>query len=221
MTFPKTLILLLIFLSLCIPACAKEEKKTILEPSLVLPNDAWQLGIEIHGNPQPISITLPGKKLPTRYWYLPYTIHNNTGMDVDYYPKFELMTDTLKLYGTSRKSYHNVFLAIRKLFAKSIPLLEHENNVTGKILQGQDNARDSVIIFEDFDPNAVNVKIFITGLSNDYQSIDHPTKIDNLTNKPKQVLLRKTLMLQYHVPGDGINLDDRVMHYRDRKWIMR
>ena len=75
-----------------------------------------------------------------------------TGEEFDFYPEFTLFTNTLKAYSTGIGVRRPVFEAIRAQYASSIPLLEAETLVTGRILIGQDNARDSVAIFEDFGP---------------------------------------------------------------------
>jgi hypothetical protein len=190
-------------------------------PSLIPLAGVWQLDFELHGQPHLISITLPGDTQPRRFWYLLYTITNNTGKEVEFYPSFELFTDTFQLTQAGDKVRRPVFEAIRNLYAQTIPLLECDGMIEGRILLGKDNARDSVAIFEDFDPNATWAKIFVAGLSNEVVKIDHPFDVDPNTHKPQEVLLRKTLMLEYQVPGDRYNPDNRVMLYRDRKWIMR
>jgi len=191
------------------------------EPALVPPPGAWQLDFELHGTPRQISIKLPGDAKPRRFWYLLYSITNDTGRDIEFYPQFDLFTDTFKLYYAGVKVRRPVFKAIRELYAKTIPLLEPENMVSGRILLGRDNARDSVAIFEDFDPNSNSLKIFVSGLSNETVTVAHPVRFNSDNQSQKKVLLRKTLMLQYQVPGDRFNLDQRVMLYRGREWIMR
>jgi len=191
------------------------------EPSLVPEADVWQLELELHGEPQQVLVTMPGEDQPRRFWYLLYTVYNNTGSDVEFYPQFDLFTDTFKLYHAGVKSRQVVFEAIRQAYAKTIPLLESEDMITGRILQGQDNARDSVAIFEEFDPNATSVKIFMAGLSNETVRIDAPGELIGDIDGPGSLLLRKSLQLSYQVPGDRFNPGNRVMLYRGRQWIMR
>jgi len=220
------------------------------EPALVPEPDTWQLDLELHGNPQQIYIRLPGDSEGRRFWYLLYTITNNTGRDIEFYPQFDLYTDTFKLVHAGVRVPRAVFEAIQKRYDKTIPLLEPENMVTGRILIGQDNARDSVAIFQEFDPNATGARIFIAGLSNETVTVTMPTPsnttpaIENAADQSetgqntvgpdnirqdktekntlgRNVLLRKTLMLEYQVPGDNLNPGEKVMLYRRRNWIMR
>jgi len=191
------------------------------EPAIVPLPGTWQLDVRIHGDPQRIVVQFPGFAQPKAFWYLPFTITNNTGRDVDFYPEFEIFTDTFKLYKAGRGVRKAVFNAIRQRYNNTIPMMEPEELVTGRILQGEDNARDSVIIFEDIDPNATSVKIFIAGLSNESTMIESPIYKNPATGKGKDILLKKTLMLQYQMPGDALNQDQKVMLYRSRQWIMR
>ena len=44
--------------------------------------------------PTPIRVNIPGKDVPQVYWYLRYTVTNNTGRDQIFMPDFVLYTDT-------------------------------------------------------------------------------------------------------------------------------
>lgn len=223
MTFsPKIILLSLLLAAVAISVPVSAE---IPKPLTVQPRGLWQLEIELHGTPKPIEVVLPGQDEPTRFWYQIYTLTNNTGKDVYFYPQFDLFTDTFKLYHVGEKARKPVFNVIQKLYTDKFPLLESQKHVTGRILQGRDNARDSVAIFEDFDPKATKVKIFIAGLSNEVVAVPYPveTVFDPVLQqkKPKEFLLRKTLMLQYQVPGDRFNPQNKVMLFRDKHWLMR
>ena len=65
-------------------------------PRVGLAADGWQLDFEFH-DPTRITLTLPGEAEPTTFWYLLYTVTNNTGREVEFYPTFHLVTDTLGL----------------------------------------------------------------------------------------------------------------------------
>jgi hypothetical protein len=185
-------------------------------PALVPEPGTWQLDIQLHGDPRRIDITLPGTDETQTYWYLLYTITNNTGKERDYYPQFEVFTDTFRSSQAGVGVRRPVFEAIRARYNETIPLLEPESLVTGRILVGEDNARDSVAIFKDFDPSANSAKIFVSGLSNETVKVKSP-----LAETTREYLLRKTLVLQYQVPGDALSPQKRVMLYRTRDWIMR
>ncbi len=223
MTYSRKIILsslLFAFMVISVPVSAG-----IPKPVIIQPHGTWQLEIKLHGTPKQITVVLPGEDKPTRFWYQLYTLTNNTGEDRDYYPQFDLFTDTFKLYHVGVKARKPVFNAIQTLYTDKFPLLESQSQVSGKILQGGDNARDSVVIFEDFDHKASGVKIFAAGLSNEVVAVPHPTEtvFDPILQKkkPKELLLRKTLMLQYRVPGDHLNPQNRVMLFREKSFLMR
>ena len=190
-------------------------------PALVPEPGTWQLDFQLHGDPQRLEITLPGATESKTYWYFLYTVINNTGKERDFYPQLQLFTNTLMLYQAGVAVRRPVFEAIRDRYADTIPLLEPESLVTGRILVGLDNARDSVAIFEDFDHHATAAKIFVAGLSNETALVRSPRDDNKQSDSSKEFLLRKTLVLQYQVPGDAVSPENRTMLYRHRDWIMR
>jgi len=208
-------IVLLFFLVQPEPMAA--QKRAALAP----PAGTWLLNFELHGEPQKISVTLPGERQPRTYWYLLYTVTNETGNELNFYPQIELFTDTFKLYRAGRDIRRVVFSAIQKRYATTIPLLEPQQDIIGKLLTGDDNARDSVAIFEDFDPKARSINIFVSGLSNEIVRIKSPLKADQDSEEPAETLLRRTLKLNYKVPGDDLNPNERFVLYQDRGWVLR
>jgi len=208
-------VVLLVFLVQPEPMAA--QKRAALMP----PAGTWLIHLELHGEPQKINVALPGETQPRTYWYLLYTVTNNTGAEVNFYPKFELFTDTFKLYRAGKDIRRVVFAAIKKRYATTIPLLERQQDITGKLLIGDDNARDSVAIFEDFDPKARSVKLFMSGLSNEIARIKSPLKGAQDAEEPAETILRRTLLLNYKVPGDDLNPHERVILYQDRSWVLR
>lgn len=191
------------------------------KPALVAPVNTWQIDVEMHGDPRLIQVRLPGESAAKNYWYLLYTVTNNTGQDIDFFPQIELFTDTFKLHTAGAKVRQLVFETIQDRYSKTIPLLESQDMVSEKLLQGQDNSRDTVAIFEDFDPNASQVRIFVSGLSNETVTVKHPLLVNPETSKEKEVLLRKTLMLEYQLSGDRYRPEQRIMLYQNRDWVMR
>ena len=93
-------------------------------------------------------------------------------------------------------------------------MLEEELFVRGKILQGEENARESVIIWRDFDPKAVGFKVFISGLSNETAWVTDPMTA-------KRIALVKTLQLSYGMGGDRDISAELTAQPRDKEWIMR
>jgi hypothetical protein len=187
------------------------------EPAIVQSAGQWTLDVTFE---QPLQISLQTKAGTQRFWYTILTLTNKTGADVDFYPKCELMTDTLEIIPSGRGVSPAVFEMIKKRHQRAYPLLEPIEKVGDRILQGADNARDIAIVWPEFDPAANNIKLFISGLSNETAVVKHPTKTDE-QGRPVDVYLRKTLVLSYDLPSDGISRLDVKLKFEEKSWVMR
>ena len=167
------------------------------QPAVVQKPGDWTLDLRFE-NPQ--QITLEGVT-PQRYWYIILTLTNKSGKDVGFYPDAQLITDTLQTVPAIKGTSAVLFEKIKNRHQGKYPFLQLLENTGDKILQGQDNTVDIAVIWPDFDPNAKNVSIFITGLSNETVAVDHPADKDKDGN-PVKVYLRKTLELNYSIAGD-------------------
>lgn len=185
-------------------------------PAVVQKPGDWTLDVRFE-NPQ--QITLEGD-VPQRYWYIILTITNKTGKDVDFYPDAQLVTDTLQVVPAIKGTSAVLFDKVKTRHQGKYPFLGLMENAGNKILQGQDNTVDAVICWPDFDPNAKNVSIFITGLSNETVAVDHPSEKDKDGN-PVKVYLRKTLELNYSIAGDPKFRPDQKLKFENKTWVMR
>jgi len=189
------------------------------EPAIVPGPRDWTLVVTFE-HPQLLSLQPRGVSTPTHFWYIIITLTNKTNRDVDFYPNCELMTDTFQIIPAGRAVPPIVFERIKNRHKSKYPFLQPLEKAGNRILQGQDNAKDLAIIWPDFDMRAKGIKIFITGLSNETVTVDHPVAKD-ATGEPIKVYLRKTLELDYSISGDpalrqSINID-----YNGKRWIMR
>ncbi|MBW8015187.1 MAG: hypothetical protein FVQ82_03300 [Planctomycetes bacterium] len=192
------------------------------EPTVAGGINDWNMDVEF-GKPQQISVKLPGdaKGAPgRRFWYVILSVKNDTGSDVDYYPSCDLMTDTFKVTPAGKDVMGVVFEKIKLVQKSRFPFLERFELVANRILQGEDNAKDIVVIWPDFDDKAKNVDLFIGGLSNETVAIEHPTKKDK-DGKAVKVYLQKTLQLKYTIGGDKKFRSESKLKYRSKRWIMR
>jgi hypothetical protein len=189
------------------------------EPAVVQGPDDWTLNVTFE-HPQQIMLQSVGDNQQKRYWYMIITLTNKTGRDVDFYPKCELVTDTFEITPASKDTPLEVFEQIKKLYHRKYPFLEPLDNAGTKILQGEDNTKDIVIIWPDFDAKAKNIQFFIAGLSNETVAVDSPTEKDQ-AGKPVKVYLRKTLELSYKIGGDPAFRSKAKLAYEDKSWVMR
>jgi len=187
----------------------------------------WQLEIEL-GDFRPIAVRLPDKKEDQIFWYLRYTVTNRSGDDRVFVPEVILYTDTGEIVRAGKQTPMAVFNKIKALY--NDPLMKIPTAMTGKLLQGEDNAKSSVAIWPDFDPNAGKVSIFLGGLSGETTSVNLPAPIivvepdwrgqERPVTKDK-LLLVKTLELQYAIPGEKAARRHLAPKLTKQHWVMR
>ncbi len=190
------------------------------EPAIVPGPGIWTVNTEFT-HPQQIVLRPSDDSKPIRFWYTILTLTNKTGRDIDFYPKCDLMTDTFQIIPAGKGVPPVVFELLKNRHKSRYPFLESLENASNRILQGEDNAKDIAIIWQDFDARAKWIKIFIAGLSNETVAINHPVAKDKKTAKPVKVYLRKTLELSYELGGDPAFRSDASLTYKDKRWIMR
>ena len=154
---------------------------------------------------------------PRRFWYLILTVNNNTGKDIEFYPQCDLMTESFEILPAGKRVPQEIFEIMATLYRDKYPLLESMAAADNRILQGEDNARDIALIWSDFDSGAKNVKLFITGLSNETAVVNAPGR----GNTSQRVYLRKTLELRYHLKGDAAWRSNGDIVYQGHQWVMR
>ncbi len=189
------------------------------QPAIVPRANQWTLNV-VFEQPQQIMVKVPGQSKTQRFWYIIVTLTNNSDMDVPFYPTCEMMTDTFQIIGAYHDSENVVFKKIKRRHKKKYPLLESVLHADNRILQGQDNTKDLVIIWPDFDAKTKNISLFLAGLSNETAVVEHPTEKDANGN-PEKLYLRKTLELQYSIGGDEKLRSSSKLAYKGKRWVMR
>ena len=183
----------------------------------------WQLEFE-YKTPQTITLKLAGEKKPLTFWYVLYQVTNRTKGDRIYAPEFVMYTDTGEIVRAGQKVSSAVFEAIQK--RHNNPLLLDIAGVTGRLLQGEDNAKDGVAIWRDFDPKARGFDLFIGGLSGERETLPLPVPIKVRDAKGKEItktetILSKTLQLTYSVPGEAAARPRVKPALLNKTWVMR
>ena len=176
------------------------------EPSIV--PISWELNFR-HGDLERLITPVNGKN--QTFWFMRYTIINNSGKDILFTPDFEICTDSGQVQ-TAFKDVPNSVVAKIKSMYKNTSLLG-PNEILGKLLQGEDNAKDGIVVFSNIDPDARNYQVFIAGLSGETAEVDNP-----ITHKP--AVLQKTLILDYSVPGQAIKIQP-APKLKAVKWVMK
>ncbi|HBG28308.1 MAG: hypothetical protein A2Y10_04215 [Planctomycetes bacterium GWF2_41_51] len=206
---------LFVVLSLIIAQTAYSAPK----PAIVPGPSQWTLNV-VFTQPQQITVKIPGERKPQRFWYIILTVTNNSNIDVPFYPGCELVTDTFQIIPAYRDTRNIVFDKIKSRHKKTFPFLASLETADTRILQGEDNTEDLVIIWPDFEAKAKNISLFIAGLSNETVVLEHPTAKDPNGN-PEKIYLRKTLELQYSISGDPNLRSNTRLVYKGMDWVMR
>ena len=105
---------------------------------------SWELDFT-HGLPQRIAVTLPGQDAPRAFWYMTFTVTNNTKDEQSFLPIFDLVDDHGNIHKSDQNIPKEVFTAIKA--REKIKLLEPIAKASGRILVGPDQAHDSVDCF--------------------------------------------------------------------------
>lgn len=192
-------------------------------PKADIATTKWQLDFEFH-DPQRMTLVLPGDAAPTTFWYVLYQVTNHTGRDVQFYPSFRLVTDTLQVITGGDDISPSVYEAIIARHEGVYPFLAVPTKVTGLLLQGEDNARSSVAVFRDFDTQASRFTLYVAGLSAELVRVSNPTfrpERDESESNPRFYVLGRSLSVAYDLPGDPVTRSRATPVRRDRGWVMR
>ncbi len=191
------------------------------EPAIVA--KSWELKIA-YRDPQRIRLRLPGQAAERTFWYVIYTVTNDSGRDVDFYPTFDVVTDRLEVIKAGFGIHPEVNRTIRKRHARQFPFMVDHNAMFTRLLQGGDNARTSAVAFELNDPQADGFTVYVGGLSGEIARVSNsgfdPTLAEADEN-PRFFFLRKTLAIEYDLPGDErTHAEVNPVRVRE-KWVMR
>ena len=178
------------------------------EPSIV--QREWQLEFE-HDLPQPIAVrdTLGVVRW---YWYITYKVTNNSGQERLFIPELTIATAEGDIVRAGKGVPALVFARIKDRTDNR--LMESPAQIVGKILIGEDNARESIIVWPAFEHDVSAVTVFVGGLSGEATEVQNP-----ITGST--VLLNKTLMLDFEFPGNPQTPQFQTVKPTGREWVMR
>jgi len=204
---------------------ATDQAKTAPRPALI--PTKWEADIKVE-RPFPIKVFLPGQAKAKLFWYLRYTLTNRRREEIENFnATFDMYTETGQIMRAGANVPLSVFEAVKK--HHNDPLLKRDTN--GTLLKGSDNAKRGVAIWPDFDPDAGQFDIFISGLSGETADVPLPKPImvwkrDNITGKRVQVKtdklqLSKTLRIRCSVAGEASERIRSHVKMLSQTWIMR
>jgi len=185
---------------------------------------SWELHFEFD-DPQRITVKLPGSDQPQTYWYVIYRVVNRTGQDVNFMPSFRLVTNTLQVREGGDQVNPLVYDRIAARHRGQFPFFAPPYKITGKLLQGEENARSSAAVFQPFDPDASSFRIYVSGLSGEIERVPNrvfdPGKPESEDENPRFFLMRRTLEISYDLPGDPETRVSATPIRRSRLWVLR
>ena len=178
------------------------------QPAIVSPS--WSLEVEV-AKPEAISIEDVDGSIRW-FWYITYKVVNPTDQDLLFIPEITVANDRGEIITAGENVPPTVFPAIKERLGN--PLLLSPIQVVGKLLQGEDFAREGVAIWPAPEGDVDAFSVFIAGLNGETQTIANP-----LTGE--SVLVRRTLMLNYKSPGNFQRPQDQPIVEDGRQEVMR
>lgn len=178
------------------------------EPSVA--SDAWQLELEWQ-TPRPIAIH-DDQGLYQWYWYMPYKVTNISDQTVLFIPEVTIATDTGEIFTAGQNIPTTLFPVIKQRLGN--PLLESPIEVVGTLLQGEDYAKESVVIWPAFEENVTDMTLFFAGLSAETATVENPVSGET-------IMLRRTRMLEFRLPGDPPTPQSQTVILENDRDVMR
>jgi len=181
---------------------------------------SWELNFK-HGAPKRIVVEVPGAPTPVAYWYMTYTVTNRTDAERTFYPasSFEMVTAEGKVYPGDFAIPDAVFDAVKTKEANS--LLEKSIKISGAIRQGEDQARDGVVIWKEPAASLRGFSIYVTNLCGEHVTMTNDEGQPLHDDKGQPVILRKTLELTFEIRGGGPVVSQDQVQAKPERWVMR
>lgn len=179
---------------------------------------SWELKFE-PAAPKRIVVEVPGQPTAKAYWFVTYSVTNNSGQDITFLPTFEWVTNDGRVLRSDVRVPAAVFDKIKA--ASGLKYLENNVKIQGTLRQGEDQAKDGVAIWEEPEGRLGDFSIFVTGLSGESTQLPGQDGKPTMGADGKPILLYKTLQLNYKVAGDEVYKGNDLLRFVDKKWVMR
>jgi hypothetical protein len=171
---------------------------------------SWELTLT-HAQPRRIVVQCPGDAAPTAYWYLTYHVTNNTDRDkILLYPTFDMVLEDGQVIRNDHGIAPAVFDAIKR--REHLKYLQSADVISGELRQGEDQSKDAVAIWPEPRLRMGTFSIFCTGFWGETATVKEGDK---------DVTLRKTLQLTYHLDSDENNPGSGTLVDKDSQYVMR
>jgi hypothetical protein len=171
---------------------------------------SWELAFE-HSIPKRVVVQTATSNIPRAFWYMTYTVTNNTDREQLFLPALEMLTEDGRVIRNDFKIPRSVFEEIKK--REGDRFLQPAALVGGELRLGPDQAKDGVAIWPEPAAEMGRFSIFVSGLSGETATTKGP--------EGKDVILRKTLQLNYLIRGDDVYPGEDDVNENPSEWVMR
>lgn len=193
------------------------------EPKPTVTPAAWALRFTYH-DPQSIHLRLPGDPYESTFWYVLYSVTNDSGEEVLFYPTFDIVAEDLSVVEGGANISPSVYEAIKARHRKTHPFFVNPSEVYGPLPQGEDHARSSAIAFRLPAPGVNHFTLYVGGLSGDIvktRNLRFNREAGECPANLQFFTLRKTLAVSYELPGDATTRAAGRPKRVKEEWVMR
>ncbi len=145
------------------------------------------------------------------YWFMTYQVTNTTGDDQTFVPDAVLYTDAGEIIQDAEVDF-SVTRTILNLLQNEF--LESKTQIIGTLRQGKENAKDGLLVWKAQSLDIDHVSVFVSGFSSE-------TQVAVNASTGAESIVRKTLSLEYKVPGDPLGDVANPVMFHQQRWIMR
>lgn len=171
---------------------------------------AWELSFK-HGTPERVVVKTADDSAARAYWYMTYRVTNKTDRERTFIPVFEMMTKDGKVIRSDRGIALDVFQEIKK--REKNQFMAPDAKIGGELRVGEEEAKHGVAIWPEPMAEMGTFSIFVGGLSGELATVKGADG--------KDVMLWKSLQINYLVRGDEIRPGEDDVTHVSEKWIMR
>ena len=187
-------------------------------PTPTLAPQAWEFDFDWR-QPKRVVLKEPDGELRA-YWYLPYTVTNDTEQERYFLPEIVMLTKDGELLPANDNIPMGAFYAIKNR-TPSLPLVPPQQ-VSGKLLIGEDRARSGVAIWREPSSEMGTFSLFVGGLSGQVERITNSKGEELKDEEGNPLLVRKTKQLTFRVLGDDVDTaNPDVVKLEEERWVMR
>ena len=177
---------------------------------------AWEIDLKYR---HPRRMVVESSQGPKAYWYMLYTVTNNSDAELFFVPAIEMLTEDGRVIPANRNIPRAVYNAIASR-TRSMDLTLPQD-MSAKLLVGEDQARSSVAIWEEPSAEMGTFDIFFGGLSGEIVVLTDAKGEPLKDPDGNPIRVRKTRQLRYKIRGDDVRPEiDDLVPLLDT-WVMR